>query len=475
MQEAYGILVIESSDWDAEQLSAFLRSLSKPVRVLKTSDLDQEPRIDVIILGYTDPISLETSRQTLERARSLSPGAQLILCVPRESTDADRRALELKARAFLLKPVVESTFHELMEQTLASIHLRRERQEHARASKRSIKVEEIVGTSALIKKVLELIDRVAESTTTSVLLLGESGVGKSLFAHTIHERSRASTGPFIEINCAALPASLIESELFGYEPGAFTDARTQKIGLIELADGGTLFLDEITEINPITQAKLLKFLDSKRFRRLSGDREITVETRVIAASNRDIKEEVRSGRFREDLYYRLNVVEIRVPSLRERREDIETIANHYLESFKKKFTKPHLTVSPAARAIIKDYPWPGNVRELVNVLERAVLMCADAAIEPSHLPIEMPASGRRAAIVRRPDGRIELELPTGVVTLDEVERALIEATLKRTRGNVSRAADLMGTSRGALRNKLTRYKIDARSFARPAFALQDQD
>jgi DNA-binding NtrC family response regulator len=346
MHDAYSILVIEASDWDAEQLRGYLRTLSKPVRVLKTSDLDREgTRVDVVLLGFTDAVSLETARATLEKARTLSPGAQLILCVPRDSGDADRRALELKARAFLLKPVVEETFHELLEQTLSSIHLRRERQEHARASKRSVRVEEIVGGSAAIKRVLELIDRVAESTSTSVLLLGESGVGKSLFAHTIHERSRASTGPFIEINCATLPTSLLESELFGYEPGAFTDARAQKIGLIELADGGTLFLDEITEIDPITQAKLLKFLDTKRFRRLGGDREISVETRVIAASNREIKDEVRVGRFREDLYYRLNVVEIRIPSLRERREDILTIANHYLESFKKKFGKPELSVS----------------------------------------------------------------------------------------------------------------------------------
>lgn len=474
MHDAYGILVIESSDWDAEQLRAVLRGLSKPVRLLKASDLDQEnARVDVVILGLSDAVSLETSRATLEKARAVSPNTQVILCVPRDSDDLDRKVLELKARAFVLKPIEEETFRALMEQTIASIHLRRERQEHARASKRSIKVEEIVGNSAMIRRVLELIDRVAESTSTSVLLLGESGVGKSLFAHTIHERSRASTGPFIEINCAAIPSTLLESELFGYEPGAFTDARTQKTGLIELADGGTMFLDEITEIDPVMQAKLLKFLDTKRFRRLGGDREVSVETRIIAASNREIKDEVRDGRFREDLYYRLNVVEIRVPSLRDRREDIEAIANHYFTAFKKKFGKPELTVSAAARAMIREYPWPGNVRELVNVLERAVLLCKEPAIETHHLPIEMPTGSRRAQLVRRSDGCIEMELPTGTVTLDEVERALIEATLKRTRGNVSRAAELMGTSRGALRNKLTRYKIDARAFHRPPFVLQD--
>jgi transcriptional regulator with PAS, ATPase and Fis domain len=334
-------------------------------------------------------------------------------------------------------------------------------------------VGEIVGKSEPLRQVLELIERVAEGPSTSVLLLGESGVGKSMFAHELHERSRAADGPFIEINCATIPGTLLESELFGYEPGAFTDARGQKIGLIELADGGSLFLDEITEIAPVTQAKLLKFLDSKRFRRLGGDREISVETRVIAASNRDIRAEVTRGAFREDLYYRLNVVEIHIPALRERPGDIVEIAGHYLAQFKKKFGKPHLELSPAAAAMIRDYPWPGNVRELVNVLERAVLLCPDAAVEPEHLPIKMPAASSRSAVVRREAGRIELELPPGTVTLDEIERAYIEAMLKRTRGNVSRAAELMAISRGALRNKLARYRIEPRAFSRPAYALSD--
>jgi two-component system response regulator AtoC len=266
---------------------------------------------------------------------------------------------------------------------------------------------------------------------------------------------------------------LIESELFGYEPGAYTDARKQKIGLIELADGGSLFLDEITEIPLVTQAKLLKFLDSKRFRRLGGDREISIETRVIAASNKDIRTEVTRGAFREDLYYRLNVVEIRVPPLRERPGDIVGVANHYLAAFKKKFARPNLALSPAAMAMMRAYPWPGNVRELVNVLERAVLLCKTDTIEPEHVPIQPSTATTRSAAVRRSGGRIELELPPGRVTLDEVERALIECTLKRTRGNVSRAAELMGVSRGALRNKLAKYRIEPRNFSRPAYATTD--
>jgi DNA-binding NtrC family response regulator len=475
MREAHRILVIDSNDWDAEQVRSCLRELGRPVQLLRDLDLQRpDTKVDLIVLGFSDAVSMETARPVLEKARAANPGVQLILCVPRDLPDLDRKVLTFKARALVHKPVDPETLRNLVGETLAQIQLRQERQAHAKATRRSSRRDEIVGASEPIRHVLELIDRVAESATTSVLLLGESGVGKSLFAHTIHERSHASNGPFIEINCATLPATLLESELFGYEPGAFTDARSQKIGLIELADGGTLFLDEITEIGLLTQAKLLKFLDSKRFRRLGGDQEIGVETRIIAASNRDIRTEVQERRFREDLFYRLNVVEIRVPPLRERPADIDAVAQHYLNAFKAKFAKPQLDLSPAARTMMRAYPWPGNVRELVNVLERAVLLCKTDLIEPEHLPIETPSAEHKSVGLRRVAGRIEMELPTGTVRLDEVELALIEATLRRTRGNVSRAADLMGISRGALRNKIDHYGIHPRSFARP-LVLSNQD
>ncbi len=408
----------------------------------------------------------------LRAAKELDPDLPVVVMTAYGSIQDAVSAMREGAMDFLAKPVEPDHLLLMVERAIAQrrilteyIVLKEELAERRGAPR-------IIGEDGKLRQVSQQLHRAA-ATDATVLLEGESGTGKELFARALHALSPRADGPFVAINCAAIPESLLESELFGYEPGAFTDARAQKIGLIELADGGTLFLDEITEIDPVTQAKLLKFLDTKRFRRLGGDREISVETRVIAASNREIKDEVRVGRFREDLYYRLNVVEIRIPALRERREDVETIANHYFEAFKKKFGKPELVMAPAARTMIRDYPWPGNVRELVNVLERAVLLSKDDAIEPHHLPIEMPASGRRAVLQRREGGRIEMELPTGTVTLDEVERALIEATLKRTRGNVSRAADLMGTSRGALRNKLTRYKIDSRAFHRPSFALQD--
>jgi transcriptional regulator with PAS, ATPase and Fis domain len=471
MTRQHGILIIDSSDWDREQVRSYLRDLSRPVRVLQPRDIESEKaRIDLIILGFSDDVSLTTSRAQLDRARAAFPQAQLILCAPPEVPGLDNVILDLKARAFLLKPLDEATFRTLLEDTLGRIQLRKEREEYARAAKKTSHTSDIVGTSDAMRSVMELIDRVAQSATTSVIFLGESGVGKSLFAQTVHDRCETAHGPFIEINCAALPSALLESELFGYEPGAFTDAKSQKIGLIELADGGTLFLDEITEVDLVTQAKLLKFLDSKKLRRLGGDREIAVEARVVAATNRDLKEEVRRGRFREDLYYRLNVVEVHIPPLRERREDIDSIARYYLDYYKRKFNKSRVDLSVEAWSLIRSYPWPGNARELINVLERAVLLVPGDRIEPEHLPIEMPAGRRRLSIERRGQD-FDVAFPPGPIDLERLERAAVEEMLRRTRGNVSRAAELLGISRGALRNKLARFSIDARAYARPAAAL----
>ncbi len=466
--ERAAILVIDASDWDREQIHAGLRAMRSRVRILDAADLEAGARPDVILMGYTDAVSFETARSQLERARRLAPGAQLILCAPREADDTDARAIDLRARSFLLKPVDPDTLRALLDETLTWIERRREREKLARSRRKTERVSDVIGTSAAIRQVLSVIRRTAQSPSTSLLLLGESGVGKTLFAQTVHDLAGAR-GPFVEINCAAVPPNLLESELFGYEPGAFTDARRRKMGLIELADGGTLFLDEITEMEPVTQAKLLKFLDSRRLRRLGGSEEITVEVRVVAATNRDIRAEVLAGRFREDLYYRLNVVEITVPALRDRPEDIEPITAFYLERFRRQFGKPGLDLSPEARRMLHAYPWPGNVRELVNALERAALLCPGETIEPEHLPIEPVRRPRRARAQRR-NGRVELELPEGGVTLAEVEAALIEATLRQTRGNVSRAAELLGISRGALRHRMERLGIDAHGFAAPVGA-----
>ena len=457
----YNVLIIENNDWDREQVRQHLAGLSTPVRILSTRESQSaNAQPDLIVLGFSDQLSLDTSRSQLDKARAAAPHSQLILCAPREIDDLDKRVIQLRARAFLLKPIDETTFKTLLEDTLLAIERRKQRSDYTRSSRKASRITDVIGGSEQIRSVLTLLERVAESATTSVLLLGESGVGKSLFAQVVHETCEASSGPLIEINCAALPSQLLESELFGYQPGAFTDARNQKVGLIELADGGTLFLDEITEIDIVTQAKILKFLDTRRFRRLGGDQEISVDVRIVAASNRDIHALVREGEFREDLFYRLNVVEVHIPPLRERREDIDIITDHYLAHYKKKFGKPDVVLSDAAYKLIRSYDWPGNVRELINVLERAVLLCPDDTIERPHLPIEETAASCSNAEVDARKGPIDMALPPGGVTLEAVERALILETLELTRGNVSKAAQMLGVSRGSLRNKLTRHHID---------------
>jgi len=461
------ILLLEPNDWDREHIRGYLQELAAPVRILDSSQIDNPgARVDIVILGLSDAVSLETARAQLARARERSPKSQLIVCAPRETKDLDSKILELGARAFVLKPVDPDTFTSLLEETLAQISLRMQREAYAKSARKSSKRPGIVGTSEAIRSVMELLERVAKSSNTSVLLLGESGVGKSLFAQTIHEQSAQARGPFIEINCATLPSHLLESELFGYEPGAFTDARNRKLGLIELADGGTLFLDEITEIDLATQAKLLKVLDTKRFRRLGGDKEISVDLRVVAATNREMRQAVHAGEFRKDLYYRLNVVEISIPPLRDRREDTDLITAHYFELFRRKFNKPDLELSADSWELIREYSWPGNVRELINVLERAVLLSTGSVVQRADLPIEKAAPRRQAAVVID-DAEVDISIPDDGVSLDRVEKRLIEETLKRSRGNVSKAATMLRISRGALRNKLDRHGIDPVAFRGP--------
>ncbi len=464
---AYVVLVIDANDWDREQIRGLVAKSSRPAEVIDLPDVAKARRIDMIVLGLSDAVSLETARSQLESARDRFPHAQLVVCAPRETPELDQKVLALRARAFLFKPVHQETFLALMDESLGQIQLRREREEYVKSTRTPAEAIAVIGESEEIQQVLQMVGKVARSATTSVLLTGESGVGKSLFAETIHNVCETSSGPFIEINCAALPPALLESELFGYEPGAFTDAKGQKIGLIELADNGTLFLDEITEVDLPTQAKLLKFLDSQTFRRLGGEVAIEVKTRVVAATNRDIREEVRQGNFREDLFYRLNVVEISIPPLRDRVGDIDLIIEHFLSRYRKKFNKPGLGLSEQARKLLHAYHWPGNVRELINVIERAVLLCPDEVIEAQHLPIDRRREVRSGKVVLS-DAEVAVSLPPEGLPLADVERAVLVETVKLAKGNVVQAAALLGISRGALRNKLERYGIDAKEIHRRA-------
>jgi two-component system response regulator AtoC len=313
---------------------------------------------------------------------------------------------------------------------------------------------EIVGRSAAMQRVVELVGRVAASEGTTVLVRGESGVGKEVVAQAIHARSARGAFPFLEINCTALPETLLESELFGHERGAFTDAKERKLGLLELADRGTVLLDEIGDLPPGAQAKLLRFLETRTFKRVGGVRDVSVDVRVVASTNRDLEAAVRDGSFRRDLYFRLNVVPILIPPLRERPEDVAPLARYFLDRMTSTMRRAPRTIQKEALAMLERYAWPGNVRELKNVIERAVILEERGEIRPDDLPDEIKPGGR--ALDLEPGFR----LPAGGIDLESLERDLIRQALEQARGNKTRAAALLGLSRDTLRYRLEKYGID---------------
>jgi two-component system, NtrC family, response regulator AtoC len=312
---------------------------------------------------------------------------------------------------------------------------------------------EVVGRSPSMERVVELVGKVAASDGTTVLLRGESGVGKEVVAQAIHARSPRRDFPFLEINCTAMPETLLESELFGHERGAFTDAKARKQGLLELADRGTVLLDEIGDLPPGAQAKLLRFLETRTFKRVGGVRDITVDVRIIASTNRDLEQAMRDRSFRQDLFFRLNVVPISIPPLRERPEDIAPLAHYFLHRITTTLRRPVRSISRPALAMLERYAWPGNVRELKNVIERALILEDGAEVLPDHLP-EAMKPGHRAL-----DLEPGFRLPAGGIALEELEKDLIRQALEQTRGNKTRAAELLGLSRDTLRYRLEKHQI----------------
>ncbi len=310
-------------------------------------------------------------------------------------------------------------------------------------------MDNIVGKSAKMKKIFETVDMVAPSNAT-VLIQGPSGTGKEVIARAIHTASSRSAQPFIKINCAAIPEGLMESELFGHEKGAFTGALKSTKGRFELADGGTLLLDEISEIKPSLQAKLLRVLQEKEFEKVGNPHPVQVDVRVIATSNRDLQEEIKRGNFREDLYYRLNVVRIVLPPLKERKEDIPLLVDHFVDRFAKENKRKILGVDEEAMQRLINYDWPGNVRELENTIERAVVICKDQIIEPKHLILDTEDGGDLSRSKT-------IELPSEM-TLQQLEQEMILKTLKEQGGNRTWTAKKLGISVRTLRNKLNEYR-----------------
>jgi len=368
-------------------------------------------------------------------------------------------ALRGGAYDFIGKPINLEELRITIRNAIEARQLRKEVEDVRKERAREFNFAQIVGESAAMKKMLRLAAKVAESEVSSVLLQGESGTGKDLVAKAIHYGSQRAEQPFVAVNCAALPATLIESELFGYEKGAFTDAKARKEGLFEQAEGGTLLLDEIGELELSLQAKLLRVLEDGAFRRVGGLKDIPLDVRVLAASNRDLKTESDAGRFRLDLYYRLSIIQIDIPPLRERGDDVLLLAQHYIERLGARLKRrQRITgLSPEAAEVFRHYNWPGNVRELRNVIERALILEDADQITTEYLPDGL-MPGHVLLSTRAAEAQSSFVLPPEGISLDEAELSFVRQAIERSGGNQTRAAHMLGISRDQLRYRLKKLE-----------------
>ncbi len=412
------------------------------------AQLYEQDRPDLVILDLDLP-GLSGMR-LLEVLRRRDADATVILLTGHGDIASAVEAMRLGAENFLTKPVELAHLEAAAERAYEKVELRRRNRFFAERQAEGEGIGFELGRSRAMRAVTEQVELLARSDTTA-LLLGETGTGKGYLAHLIHTRSARAAGPFVNINCAGLTATFLDSELFGHEKGAFTDARAQKRGLFEIADGGTLFLDEVGDLATELQPKLLKVIESRKFRRLGGTREIEVDVRVVAATNHDLEAGVRTGEFRGDLYYRLAVLPVRLPPLRERsRDDIVDLALSATADLCRRMGLAPVRVDPEALRLLAAYAWPGNIRELRNVLERVLLLRgADGEIRPEHLPPEL---GR--PLPEQPRA-FDLDL-----SLEEVERAHIAAVLTHRGGNRSQAARSLGISRATLYEKLRKFGLE---------------
>jgi two-component system response regulator AtoC len=362
-------------------------------------------------------------------------------------------AMRKGAYDFITKPIDYAKLQSTVKNALETASLKKAVAYYREKEKRQFDLSQVVAVSAQMKETLEIAKKIAASEASIVLIQGESGTGKDILAHAIHHLSRRKDAPFLIINCSAIPENLLESELFGHEKGAFTDAKQQKKGLAEMVDGGSLFLDEISTLNLHLQAKLLRFLETQTFKRVGGLKDIEVDIRIIAATNQKLEEAVRFGKFRSDFFYRLNVCPISLSPLRERKEDILPLAHHFIDQYNNKFRKKIQGLSAGAENGFLAYDWPGNVRELKNAVERAMIFEDEPFIRPQYLPIPVstgpiPGSSDDAE-----------KTPADSLSLPDMEKALLVQALRKASGNQTRAARLLKISRDALRYKIKKFKI----------------
>jgi len=451
MNQDPDILIVEDEENIRSALLTLVEKQGYHARAVSSGDqallmLKEFPcRLLITDLRMAGMGGLELLRQT----KALYPTIEVIVITAYGSIETAVEAIRLGASDFLTKPIDRERFSVVVDNVLERNRLKVENQELRSRLDNRTRFEAMVGESASMAKVKEVIDMVAGNEVT-VLITGESGTGKELVARAIHQKSLRSQGPFIAMNCGAFPDTLFESELFGYEKGAFSGAVGTKPGRLELAKNGTFFLDEIGELPLKAQVDFLRVLETNDFRRLGGQKVISVNTRIIAATNRKLEEQVKTGQFREDLFYRLNVIPLQLPPLRERSEDIPILVEHFLKEFSEKHHVLPKTLSLASLALLRQYPWHGNIRQLRNVIERLIVTVREKSILPEHLPEEIRTSDKHVKTVTIPLG----------TSLEDIEREVIRRTLVEVTHHREQASKLLGISVRSLQYKIKEYGIE---------------
>jgi len=458
------ILIVDDERTLAKAVKAFLADHGYEVEVAA----DAERALELLDTQHPDVVFADVKLpgmsgiELLRRIREFDPAIAVVIMTAYGSIEGAVEAVKLGAFDYVKKPIDLEELRLLADRARETSLLKQELSYYRQRATGAVAFAAVLGQSPALRAVLEQARQIAAlNETPPVLITGETGTGKGLVARTLHSSGPRSAKPFIEINCTALPANLMEAELFGYERGAFTDAKTSKIGLFEAAEGGFLFLDEVGDVELTLQGKLLRAIEDRTVRRVGGLRDRKIDVRIVAATNRDLEREVERDRFRKDLYFRLAVILLRLPPLRERGDDVLLLAEHFLRHFSHKYGKDVRNIEPRARDLLRAYPWPGNVRELSHVIERAVLWSRGSNVDVDHLSLTSPLNHapEPAAEATRPAASGTLP-PTGT-DLPQWEKAMIEQALQDAGGNQTRAAQRLGISRDTLRYRLKKFGIQA--------------
>ena len=463
------ILIVDDERTLAKAIKAFLADQGYEVEVAG----DAETAVNLLNDLHPDVVFTDvrlpgmSGIDLLRRIREFDPTIAVVVMTAHGSIEGAVEAVKLGAVDYVKKPIDLEEVKLLADRARETSRLKQELSYYRQRAAGSAAFAEVLGDSPAIRAVLERARQIAAlHETPPVLITGETGTGKGLVARTIHSSGPRSARPFIEINCTALPATLMEAELFGYERGAFTDAKASKLGLFEAAEGGFLFLDEVGDIELALQGKLLRAIEDRTVRRLGGIRDRTIDVRILAATNRDLERESQSERFRKDLYFRLAVILLRLPPLRERGEDILMLAETFLRRFSAKYGKVVHGIDPAARRMLLSYPWPGNVRELSHVIERAVLWSRGPVIDSDHLSLTVPSAESGPRSVERPPAAASSgpapggsSIPPEGTDLAKWERSMLEQALREAGGNQTKASQRLGISRDTLRYRMKKYQL----------------